>query len=272
MYLGCHGCFRPFMPAWPNQRACSRACRQRAWLRRHFAPPRRAPESCLWCGEWLVDTEHPTRRYCDGRCRTAAYRARLALRRKLMTLTVSRVILPGIGAVCVECLSRGHVAALPLRPGEVYTFGVTEPCAEYSWDVDAARAMVVARPRAARRLGRAWLATWLVERSSFTPEHLDHIPSDKLAEPGIVIQVLAGPPRGQPEPFPILIDGTHRAARCLRDGQEFWAYLLTEKEQRSICIYRRGGYVIECPSFPGEGITDRDAGIFATVGVELGVA
>src|SRR5260370_19036150 len=24
------------MPAWPNQLACKRACRQRAWLRRHF--------------------------------------------------------------------------------------------------------------------------------------------------------------------------------------------------------------------------------------------
>jgi hypothetical protein len=189
-----------------------------------------------------------------------------------MTFTVSRVILSGVGAVCVECLSRGHVAALPLPPGEVYTFGVTEPRAEYSWDVDAARAMVVDRPRNAPRVDRAWLASWLVERSSFTPEHLDHIPTDKLMEPGIVVEVLAGPSGSQPEPFAILIDGTHRAARCLRDGQEFSAYLLTEEEQRSICVYRRDGSVVECPSFPGQGITDRDPGVFGAPHVERGVA
>jgi hypothetical protein len=169
----------------------------------------------------------------------------------LMTFTITRVNLPGVGAVCVECMSRGHVAAFPLPPGETYTFGVTEPRAEYRWDVDAARALLAARPRAARQIVRAWLATWLRERLSFSPEHVDHLPAGKLDEPGIAVEVLAGPPGTRPEPFRILIDGAHRAARCLRDGQDFWAYLLTEAEQRSICTYRREGRVVECPSSPG---------------------
>jgi len=189
-----------------------------------------------------------------------------------MAFTITRVNLPGVGAVYVECLSRGHVAAFPLSPEEIYTFGVTEPRAEYSWNVDAARALLAARPRAARQIDRAWLATWLLERSSFSPEHLDHIPADKLDEPGIAVEVLAGPPGSRPEPFRILIDGTHRAARCLRDGQDYWAYLLIEAEQRSICTYRRDSRVVECPSSPGSGISDHDAGALGTTDAKRDVA
>jgi hypothetical protein len=44
-----------------------------------------------------------------------------------MSSIITSVILPGIGPVCPECFSRGHIAALPLSPNEVYSFGVTEP-------------------------------------------------------------------------------------------------------------------------------------------------
>src|SRR5712692_2486134 len=146
------------MPAWANQLACKRACRQRAWLRHHFGPPQQAPDCCVECGERLIDTEHPTRRYCDGRCRTRAYRARLASRRTMpMSCIITRVILPGIGPVCPECFSRGHIAALPLSPKEVYSFGVTEPEAQLDWDVDGARRLIAARPRTAQRLDPNWL-------------------------------------------------------------------------------------------------------------------
>ncbi len=64
-----------------------------------------------------------------------------------MDSIISRVILPGVGSVCPECLSRGHVPALPLTPREVYSFGVSEPRAQIDWDIDAARAMIAARPR-----------------------------------------------------------------------------------------------------------------------------
>lgn len=93
------------------------------------------------------------------------------------------------------------------------------------------------------------------------PEHLDHIPTDKLDEPGILVEVLAGPPDGELQPFRILIDGTHRAARKARHGQHFWAYLLTEGEQRSVCTYYRDGQPTELPSFPGQGTDETQAGI-----------
>jgi hypothetical protein len=72
---------------------------------------------------------------------------------------------------------------------------------------------------------------------------------------------MASTPGRQPEPFRILIDGNHRAARHVRDGLDFFAYLLTESEQRSICTYRLGGVVREIPTFPGRGVDDQRAGI-----------
>ena len=189
-----------------------------------------------------------------------------------MRSIITRVILPGLGPVCPECFSRGHIAALSLSPGEVCSFGVTERHAQLDWDIDAARALIAARPRTAQRLDPSWLGHWLTKRSSFTREHLDHIPANKLAEPGILVEVLACAPGGQPEPFRVLIDGTHRAARRLRDGNACWAFLLTEDEQRSICTYRLEGQVVELPSFPGPGISDRQAGILVSSMSESDVA
>ncbi len=180
-----------------------------------------------------------------------------------MTSSITRVILPGVGAVCPECLSRGHVAALPLLTGEVYSFEMTNPTSQLDWDIAQARALIGARPRAPRRLDGIWLQTWLAQRTSITPEHLDHIPADKLDEPGLLVEIMTCPPGGEPEPFRILIDGTHRAARKLRDRQDTWAFLLTEQEQRSICTYRLGGRLLDLPSLAGPGITDRQAGVFS---------
>jgi hypothetical protein len=174
---------------------------------------------------------------------------------------ISSVILPGLGPVCPECLSRGHVSALPLAPGEVYSFGVTEPPARLEWDVDAARRLIAARPRIAQRVDPEWLRVWLAERTSITLEHLHHIPTDKLDEPAILVELMASPPGCDPHPFRILIDGTHRLARKLRDGHACWAYLLTEDEQASICTYRIRGKLADAPTVPGSGVGDREAAI-----------
>ena len=189
-----------------------------------------------------------------------------------MNVNTTRIVLPGLGPVCAECFSRGHIAAFPVMPGEVYSFRLTEPQAQLDWDVDAARALIANRPRTAQRLDPTWLTAWLDKRSSFTPEHLDHIPADQLNQPGVVVEIMAGPPGEQPEPFRILIDGTHRAVSRLRSRQDCWAYLLTEEEQRSICTYYREGQVVEIPSCPGPGVTDREAGVFLNSARESDVA
>ena len=62
--------------------------------------------------------------------------------------------------------------------------------------------------------------------------------------------------------FGILIDGSHRAALALRDGRDFFACLLTEQEQRSICTYTVEGKVTAIPQIAaGPGITPEDAGL-----------
>lgn len=178
-----------------------------------------------------------------------------------MVSIISRVILPGVGPVCPECLSRGHLPSLRLSPREVYSFGLTEPPSQLDWDVDAARALIAARPRTAHRLEPFWVRNWLTERTSVAAEHLDHIPADKIDEPAILVEIMACPLGASPRAFRILIDGTHRVARKLRNGEDCWAYLLTEDEQSSICTYRVDGQVVELPMFPGPGIGDGEAGV-----------
>jgi len=57
-------------------------------------------------------------------------------------------------------------------------------------------------------------------------DHLDHINPD---EPGIVAQRVNGL---------VLFDGVHRAARTLRDGTDFLAYMLNLREADSCIIVR----------------------------------
>ena len=181
-----------------------------------------------------------------------------------MDSSITSVILPGIGPVCPECLSRGHIPALPLPSwlvAEVYSFGVAEPPAQLDWDIHCARRLISERPRARQRVDPAWLVQWLATRTTVTPEHLDHIPPENLDEPAIMVEVVACPQGYHPRPFRILIDGTHRLARKLRDGEAGWAYLLTEQEQASICTSRIRGQVAEMPTVPGWGIGAREAGV-----------
>lgn len=97
---------------------------------------------------------------------------------------------------------------------------------------------------------------------TITSGHLNHIPADRRDEPGIVVVVsTAIGPEAPLYELPVLIDGSHRAALALHDGREFFAYLLTEDEQRSICTYRVGGQVTEIPLVPGPGVTDQQVGL-----------
>ncbi len=179
-----------------------------------------------------------------------------------MTGIISTVILPGLGSVCPECFSRGFVGELPIDGREIYSFWMTGPDSELSWDIAQARQLIATHPRAPKKLDPDELRQWLRERVTITPQHLDHIPADKRAEPGIfVIITVARGPRTPMHEFGILIDGSHRAALALRDSQNFHAYLLTEKEQRSICTYTVEGHLTEISLVPGPGITPEEAGL-----------
>jgi hypothetical protein len=186
----------------------------------------------------------------------------------MMTGYISQVILPGIGPVCPECFSRGHVGgrlALPAG-GELYTFTFLTPDgpAELSWNIEAARRLLAERPREPRQLNTLSLLAWLRRHVTITEQHLDHLPDDVLEEPGIMVVIETAEAPGAPlREFAILIDGSHRAARAVRDGRRYRAYLLTEQEQASIATYTLNGKVEPMPTIPGPGVTDEEAGIFA---------
>ena len=68
------------------------------------------------------------------------------------------------------------------------------------------------------------LQTWL-EHATIDNNHINHIPPD--IEHGIMVTL----PHGLGMP---LIDGNHRAARALRNGTDFFAAVLSEKETRRL--------------------------------------
>jgi len=63
------------------------------------------------------------------------------------------------------------------------------------------------------------------------PQHLDHV-DPKF--PGIISHVWYPEPTGENHHGHVLIDGNHRAARCLRDGLPYFAFVLSEDESRNI--------------------------------------
>jgi glutamate-1-semialdehyde 2,1-aminomutase len=60
--------------------------------------------------------------------------------------------------------------------------------------------------------------------------HLDHVDPSR---PGVIASVQYRTETGEVLDGHFLLDGRHRAARCLRDGLPFFAFLLSEEESRS---------------------------------------
>ena len=72
---------------------------------------------------------------------------------------------------------------------------------------------------------------YLVDSSRIYAQHLDHVDT---RYPGILAHLWGPGAEGTWEHGHLLIDGNHRAARCLRDGLPFRAYLLSEDESEEI--------------------------------------
>ena len=101
----------------------------------------------------------------------------------------------------------------------------------YLFDVDAARKIV--------QDGREPLemdeedTRHSVDISRIYPEHLPHV---NTTYPGIVAHLWYEQPTGAIEHGTLLIDGHHRAARCLDLGETFRVHVLTEEESRAIML------------------------------------
>lgn len=102
--------------------------------------------------------------------------------------------------------------------------------------VAKAQAMVDVDPRPARYLTPAALRRFLERHAeALNQAHLDHLPLELRSRPGLVAQFDELDDQGRQVPTAVLIDGTHRAARALRDGYAFHAYVLTDAEMAA-CV------------------------------------
>ncbi len=79
-----------------------------------------------------------------------------------------------------------------------------------------------------------------VHYSEIDAEHVLHV---NTAYPGIIAHIFYRTADGDEVQAHLLIDGNHRAARCLQENQPYFAYLLSEEESRAI--------VIRSPDRPG---------------------
>ena len=63
------------------------------------------------------------------------------------------------------------------------------------------------------------------------PEHVDHV---NPKYPGIIAHIWYPEPDGNVLHGHVVIDGHHRAARCLRDGLPYHVHILSEEESRLV--------------------------------------
>lgn len=99
----------------------------------------------------------------------------------------------------------------------------------YVFDIDTARALVD-DGREAVEVEPADVR-YAVETSRIYEEHLAHV---NTKYPGIIAYVHYITEEGELVTAHLLIDGHHRAARCLQLGKPFFAYVLTEEESLDI--------------------------------------
>jgi hypothetical protein len=101
----------------------------------------------------------------------------------------------------------------------------------YLYDVDRARAIAADGREAVEVEEESARAS--VEESELDVRHVDHV---NPTIPGVIAHIHYRLDDGEVVKAYVLIDGHHRAARCLRDGVPFLAYLLTEEESKAILL------------------------------------
>ena len=116
---------------------------------------------------------------------------------------------------CPECVSR-------MESPEVYTVTRYRDNAVLAFDIDLAHEFCQ-DGRAPVEIP-ADIVDAILEVNGITPEHIDHVDP---SYPGISCPVDFTP---DGEPIQGLIDGSHRASRCRRDGLPFFAFRLTSEE------------------------------------------
>jgi len=123
----------------------------------------------------------------------------------------------GTRSLCSICEGRK-------KAGTTEVYVISEGSDRYFFNVDKAKKMVAdGRPAielAARTIGE------MLKVNHYDARHLKHV---DLSRPGILLQRFGGL---------ILLDGIHRAARCLEERRKFYVHVLTYRESLA-CLVRQ---------------------------------
>jgi hypothetical protein len=76
---------------------------------------------------------------------------------------------------------------------------------------------------------------YCVDTTDLIPEHIGHVNPER---PGVIAHVSYTTADGEVIRGHALIDGNHRAARCLELGRPFFVYILSEEESEQIVVRR----------------------------------
>ena len=96
-----------------------------------------------------------------------------------------------------------------------------------------------------------------VETGDLVQEHIAHVDPKR---PGIIAHVSYTKADGETIRGHALIDGNHRAARCLELGRPFFAYILTPEESEAILLRRLKPGSIDEAILPAPESSARSAG------------
>ncbi|NNJ13391.1 hypothetical protein EKD04_023990 [Chloroflexales bacterium ZM16-3] len=142
-------------------------------------------------------------------------------------------------AYCEHCARREH----PDFRQRWQDFGrVTDDGRFFVWSIPLAQAIIRLRaayrqPVEMRTLTPDELQD-VIRVHEINPEHIKHLPATATEEPGIAVTLLAS--KHVSEIY--IIDGSHRAARCLAEGRPFRVYVLNRTESE-IALLQVGGEV-----------------------------
>lgn len=135
--------------------------------------------------------------------------------------------MPGLLATCTAD-TRRETKSTEKKPKETFWYFHEL----YVFDVDKANELT-ADGREPVEVAEESVRMSLAERAKLTPEHIARVDP---ARPGIIAHVHYRTDEGEVFKGHVLIDGNHRAARCLELDRPFFAYLLSEEESRDILI------------------------------------
>lgn len=107
----------------------------------------------------------------------------------------------------------------------------------FLFDVDRAWKLAYGTPRESVEL-ETESVEWSVQTAHIQDRHVGHVDA---TIPGLIAHVRLRTGGGGEVRGHVLIDGHHRAARCLREGLPFFAYILTEAESDEIVLRRPDG-------------------------------